>query len=65
MQVQQRQHPVIFEVLRAQAGRMAETNRSRSPASESTRLSFNLRCGDVHRARDGEDPAGLVVAIAQ
>ncbi len=40
MQVQQRQHPVIFGVFRAQGGRIAEENRQRCPVSASVRRSL-------------------------
>jgi hypothetical protein len=42
---------------------MAEAKRLRSPVSGSTRLAPPRR-GDIHRARDGEGLAGLMVAVA-
>jgi hypothetical protein len=44
VQIQQRQHSDTFGDFRAQAGRIAEENRTRSPVTGSIRLSLTRGC---------------------
>ncbi|GII59057.1 hypothetical protein Pth03_74460 [Planotetraspora thailandica] len=55
---------MIFGVLRAQGGTMAEENRLRSPVTGSVRLSLTRGAADLNRAGGGEHLPGLVVAVA-
>jgi hypothetical protein len=55
---------VIFGVLRAHGGKIAEQNRFRSPVTGSVRLSFDPRRGHLHRTRAGQHLPPLLIAIA-
>ncbi len=64
MQVQQRQHLGDLRGFRAQAGKIAEENRLRSPVSGLGALVVDPRSGHLDRARAGQHLPGLVIAVA-